>query len=52
MTRSLHGPEWEHHSSQCAPFLLALLTGEADTEYFTDLPLDSHGFDSNDDILD
>lgn len=45
------GPEWEHHATQCVPFLLALLTGEAETDYFSDLPVDSHGFDSNDDIL-
>ncbi|MFJ9909197.1 SMI1/KNR4 family protein [Streptomyces sp. NPDC101152] len=45
------GPEWEPHNSQCVPFLHALLTGEADTEYFTDLPSESHSFDSNDDIL-
>ena len=25
------GPEWEHHNRQCALFLLALLTGEAET---------------------
>ncbi|WP_369391118.1 SMI1/KNR4 family protein [Streptomyces sp. CG1] len=45
------GPEWEHHASQCVPFLLSLLTGEAETEYFAELPLDTHSFDSNDDIL-
>ncbi|MFG2434628.1 SMI1/KNR4 family protein [Streptomyces sp. NPDC048508] len=45
------GPEWEHHSTQCSPFLLSVLTGEADTEYFPDLPLDTHQFDSNDEIL-
>ncbi|MFB8036100.1 SMI1/KNR4 family protein [Streptomyces sp. NPDC056004] len=45
------GPLWEHHDSSCAAFLLAILTGEADTEYFPDLPADEHEFDSNDDIL-
>ncbi|WP_405873966.1 SMI1/KNR4 family protein [Streptomyces sp. NBC_00005] len=45
------GPEWEHHPTQCAPFLLSVLTGEAETEYFADLPIDSHQFDSNDEIL-
>ncbi|MCZ7416188.1 MULTISPECIES: SMI1/KNR4 family protein [unclassified Streptomyces] len=45
------GPEWERHSTQCAPFLLSVLTGDADTEYFPALPLDNHLFDSNDDIL-
>ncbi|MBY8343530.1 SMI1/KNR4 family protein [Streptomyces spinosirectus] len=45
------GPEWTHHASPCAaPFLLAVLTGRAESEYFPDLPLDSHSFDSNDDI--
>ncbi|MGW9122737.1 hypothetical protein ACWGRV_40175 [Streptomyces sp. NPDC055663] len=45
------GPLWEQHDSSCAAFLLAILTGEADTEYFPDLPADEHEFDSNDDIL-
>ncbi|MEU9238510.1 SMI1/KNR4 family protein [Streptomyces sp. NPDC048385] len=45
------GPEWEHHATGCVLFLLAILTGEAETEYFSDLPAESHGFDSNDDIL-
>ncbi|MGW5122531.1 SMI1/KNR4 family protein [Streptomyces sp. NPDC004069] len=45
------GPEWEHHSSTCASFLLSVLTGQAETDYFPDLPPHSHGFDSNDDIL-
>ncbi|MFJ5640772.1 SMI1/KNR4 family protein [Streptomyces sp. NPDC093223] len=45
------GPEWEHHATQCASFVLAVLTGEAETEYFPDLPTDSHGFDANDEIL-
>ncbi|MEU0786107.1 SMI1/KNR4 family protein [Streptomyces sp. NPDC006173] len=45
------GPEWEHHSTQCTPFLLSVLTGQAETEYFPDLPSESHQFDSNDDIL-
>ncbi|WP_037617505.1 SMI1/KNR4 family protein [Streptomyces aureus] len=45
------GPEWESHAESCATFLLAVLTGEARTEYFPDLPSDSHQFDSNDDIL-
>ena len=45
------GPEWERHPGQCASFLLSVLTGETDTEYFPDLPFESHQFDSNDDIL-
>lgn len=45
------GPLWEHHSAPCADFLLAVLTGQAETEYFPDLPADEHQFDSNDDIL-
>ncbi|MDX3453341.1 SMI1/KNR4 family protein [Streptomyces sp. ME02-8801-2C] len=45
------GPEWEHHAGQCAAFLLSVLTGEADTEYFPELPAESHQFDSNDNIL-
>ncbi|WP_299532049.1 SMI1/KNR4 family protein [uncultured Streptomyces sp.] len=45
------GPLWEHHDTTCAGFLLAVLTGEADTDYFPDLPADDHTFDSNDDIL-
>ncbi|CAM5444225.1 MULTISPECIES: SMI1/KNR4 family protein [Streptomyces] len=45
------GPEWEHHATQCAPFLLAVLTGESESAYFPDLPADSHQFDSNDEIL-
>ncbi|MFE0424904.1 hypothetical protein [Streptomyces sp. NPDC058953] len=28
------GPLWEHHDTGCADFLLAVLTGTADTEYF------------------
>ncbi|MEU6278742.1 SMI1/KNR4 family protein [Streptomyces sp. NPDC047028] len=45
------GPEWEHHAAQCATWLLSVLTGETDSEYFCDLPLGSHRFDSNDAIL-
>ncbi|MEU4997469.1 SMI1/KNR4 family protein [Streptomyces sp. NPDC021622] len=45
------GPEWEYHPAQCAPYLLAVLTGEADTVYFPEFPPDEHQFDSNDDIL-
>jgi len=45
------GPEWEHHATQCTPYLLSILTGEADTKYFPDLPLVSHRFDSNHEIL-
>jgi len=45
------GPEWEHHPSTCAPFLLSVLTGQPESDYFVDLPTDPHGFDSNDDIL-
>lgn len=28
------GPLWEHHDMGCLPFLLAVLTGTAETEYF------------------
>lgn len=45
------GPEWEYHPTQCTPFLLSVLTGEADTVYFPDFPPDEHEFASNDDIL-
>ncbi|MFE2039095.1 hypothetical protein ACFXBB_38945 [Streptomyces scopuliridis] len=45
------GPRWEHHDTQCASFLLSVLTGQAETEYFTDFPADGHQFDANDDIL-
>ncbi|MGW2782531.1 SMI1/KNR4 family protein [Streptomyces populi] len=45
------GPGWESHADSCAAFLLAVLTGEAETEYFPGLPSGSHQFDSNDDIL-
>jgi hypothetical protein len=45
------GPEWEHHASPCAPFLLAVLTGQAETAYFSGLPLARHRFESNGDIL-
>ncbi|WP_328446520.1 hypothetical protein OG780_09295 [Streptomyces sp. NBC_00386] len=45
------GPEWEHHVGHCASALLSVLTGEAETDYFPGLPLESHRFDSNDDIL-
>ncbi|MEU0438761.1 MULTISPECIES: SMI1/KNR4 family protein [unclassified Streptomyces] len=45
------GPEWEHHATQCASFLLAVLTGESESSYFPDLPTDTHQFDSNDEIL-
>lgn len=45
------GPRWEHHNTPCTPFLLAVLTGHAETDYFPGLPTDQHQFDSNDDIL-
>ncbi|MEV3947616.1 SMI1/KNR4 family protein [Streptomyces halstedii] len=45
------GPLWEHHDAQCASFLLAVLTGRAETDYFPALPVDQHQFDSNDEIL-
>lgn len=45
------GPEWEHHATSCAPFLLSLLTGEAETGYFPELPVEDHRFESNDSIL-
>ncbi|UFQ13539.1 MULTISPECIES: SMI1/KNR4 family protein [Streptomyces] len=45
------GPEWEHHPTQCVPFLLSVLTGETDSVYFDEFPPDEHEFDSNDDIL-
>ena len=45
------GPEWEHHATQCAPFLLAVLTGASGSEYFDDLPAGSHRFEPNDEIL-
>lgn len=45
------GPEWEHHTASAASFLLSALTGEADSEYFPDLPVEDHQFESNDDIL-
>ncbi|MFC5173080.1 SMI1/KNR4 family protein [Streptomyces mutomycini] len=45
------GPLWEHHDAQCASFLLAVLTGRAETNYFPALPVDQHQFDSNDEIL-
>ncbi|MFJ9806555.1 SMI1/KNR4 family protein [Streptomyces wuyuanensis] len=45
------GPQWEHHNTPCASFLLAVLTGQAETDYFPDLPTDQHQFDSNDEIL-
>ncbi|MFI6415304.1 SMI1/KNR4 family protein [Streptomyces sp. NPDC050585] len=45
------GPEWEHHDTSCASFLLAVLTGEAETEHFPELPAEEHQFASNDDIL-
>ncbi|WP_432066178.1 SMI1/KNR4 family protein [Streptomyces sp. C10-9-1] len=45
------GPRWEPHHTTCAPFLLAVLTGHADTGCFPDLPTNQHQFRSNDDIL-
>jgi hypothetical protein len=45
------GPKWEHHTSQCVSFLLSVLTGEFETEYFPDLSAQDHRFDSNEDIL-
>ncbi|MGW1467206.1 SMI1/KNR4 family protein [Streptomyces sp. NPDC002308] len=45
------GPLWEPHNNSCAAFLVDVLTGEADTEYFPDLPAEEHEFDSNEDIL-
>ncbi|MFJ7334409.1 hypothetical protein ACIQUU_14295 [Streptomyces sp. NPDC101116] len=31
------GPLWEHHEMGCLAFLLAVLTGTAQTEYFSHL---------------
>ncbi|MFJ4920165.1 SMI1/KNR4 family protein [Streptomyces sp. NPDC088725] len=45
------GPEWEYHPHSCAHFLFSALTGEADTIYFDEFPLDEHEFKSNDEIL-
>ncbi|URN15918.1 MULTISPECIES: SMI1/KNR4 family protein [Streptomyces] len=45
------GSEWEHYDTSCASFLFSVLTGEAENEYFPQLPVEDHRFDSNDDIL-
>ncbi|WP_258574836.1 hypothetical protein [Streptomyces shenzhenensis] len=45
------GPEWEHHTDQCASFLVSVLTGEAETGCFPDLPAEIHWFGSDDGIL-
>ncbi|MER5631435.1 SMI1/KNR4 family protein [Streptomyces nitrosporeus] len=52
MSNEGRGPLWEHHDTRCAPFLLAVLTGRAETEYFPELPAEVHTFEANDDILD
>ena len=45
------GSLWEHRDAPCASFLLAVLAGQAEAEYFPDLPLEQHQFDTNDEIL-
>jgi hypothetical protein len=45
------GPEWERHPGPCTSFLLSLLTGEIESEYFPDLPLDQHLFETNEEIF-
>ncbi|PLW72642.1 SMI1/KNR4 family protein [Streptomyces sp. SCUT-3] len=45
------GPEWERHPMSCTQFLVSVLTGETDSGIFCELPVETHGFDRNADIL-
>ncbi|QTD95751.1 SMI1/KNR4 family protein [Streptomyces cyanogenus] len=45
------GPEWERHAGPCTSFLLGLMTGEIESEYFPDMPLDEHVFETNEEIF-
>ncbi|UNO41935.1 SMI1/KNR4 family protein [Streptomyces sp. MST-110588] len=41
------GPHWEHHRMSCTEFLVSVLvTGDAESEIFDELPLDDHHFRS------
>ncbi|MCX5583313.1 SMI1/KNR4 family protein [Streptomyces erythrochromogenes] len=49
------GPMWEHHDTGCVAFLLAVLTGTAETAYFghlyEELQLAEHRFETADETL-
>ncbi|MCX5072340.1 SMI1/KNR4 family protein [Streptomyces sp. NBC_00513] len=45
------GPEWESYPAPCVEFIVSALTGEIRTDILSELPADTHEFESNDDIL-
>ncbi|MYW46111.1 SMI1/KNR4 family protein [Streptomyces sp. SID161] len=45
------GPGWERHDGPCTSFLLRLMTGEIESEYFPDMPLDEHVFETNEELF-
>ncbi|MER0443394.1 hypothetical protein ABR738_02180 [Streptomyces sp. Edi4] len=44
------GPQWERHAGPCTTFLLTLMTGETESAYLPDTPLDQHLFETNKEI--
>lgn len=44
MANEARAPEWEHHATGCAEFLVSILTGAMRSEIFWEFPEAEHEF--------